>query len=368
MMKCEQYNVMFYGDLAPGNTREQVKNSLAMRFHIGPRQLDRLFRRTPFLLKQEINYTTALKFQILFEWSGLLCRIEPATRTSETAMRTLPEYYNVVFSGELCEGYTIDDVKCNLMVFLHLTNKRMNELFAGHPVTLMQDVASYPALKMQISFELAGAICRLEPVQHDPSRALAPNTFPEAQTPPVAVEQMLCPKCGFQQPQSRKCRHCGIYVENYVKKRPVCKALRLKRLAQQTDAAMKQELLYWGIGLSVFGALHVIGLGVWTMIFVGLGILNLLFRRHPGLLVGRGMFLVNGLTLFGAGGWNLLAMLSNSASLHEDMGIQFEIGHVESSMMIGGILLLRVLQISFGIYGLGRFRQYVSTPKSLSKK
>ncbi|GAK56253.1 hypothetical protein U27_03215 [Candidatus Vecturithrix granuli] len=102
MMRCEQYNVIFYGDLASGNTREQLKNSLAMRFHIGPHQLERLFTQMPFLLKQDINYTTALKFQILFEWSGLLCRIEPTTYTSETAIRTLPEYYNIVFTGELC--------------------------------------------------------------------------------------------------------------------------------------------------------------------------------------------------------------------------------------------------------------------------
>ena len=119
MMGCEQYNVIFYGDLVPGNTREQVKNSLAMRFHISPRQLERLFRHTPFLLKQEINYTTALKFQILFEWSGLLCRIEPTTHTSETAIRTLPEYYNVVFTGKLCEGYTNVAIAIKKMSHLH---------------------------------------------------------------------------------------------------------------------------------------------------------------------------------------------------------------------------------------------------------
>lgn len=365
-MGDDTYNLVFSGDIAPGNTCEQVKDSLTSHFRMGSRQLDDLFAHTPFLLKHEVDYATALKHQILFEWAGLLSRIEPV---SKQARNTPPEYCNVVFTGELREGYQIDDVKRNLMTFLRLTTKRVDELFAGHPVTLMQDVDSHPALKMQISFELAGALCRLETVKHDHPAMMTANTAPETQTMRANVAQMRCPKCDFRQPQSRKCRHCGCYVHTYIKKRPVSKELRLTQLARETDAAMKQELLYWGIGFSMFGALQSIGLGVWAMGFVGVGLLNLLLRRRSGLLAGRGMFLVNGLMLFGSGAWGLTAVLGKSVNfLYAGTGIRFGIERVESSMMVGGLLLWHALQIGAGIYGFGRFKHYVSTQQALSKK
>ncbi len=368
----EQYNVMFYGDITQGNTCAQVKNSLTTHFHMEPRQLEQLFTRTPFLLKRDVDYATAVKYQILFGRAGLLGRIESTTDPLEAVLSTPPEYYNVVFRGELCEGYLIDDVKRNLMAFLHLTTNRIDRMFAGPPVILMRDADAHPALKMQMSIELAGARCRLESVKHDRPPALAANALlsaqPEAQTP-SDVAYMRCPKCGFQQPQTRKCRHCGCHVHTDVKKRLVCWKFRLKQSVQHTDAAMKQELLYWGIGFSVFGEFQMIGLGVWAMGFVGIGLLNLLFRRCRRLLVGRGMFLVNGVTLVGSGAWSLVMALSKSVGLLSgNTGIPLEIGHVESGMLVGGFMVWYALQIGIGLYGLGRFKQYVSTHQALSKR
>ena len=361
-MRIEQYNVVFYGDIASGKTREQVKNNLMIYRRMEQRQIELLFTNMPFLLKHEVNYTTALRCQISFEWVGVLSRIEPTTQTSEECLSALPQYYNVVFSGQLCEGYVLDDVKCNLMVFLHLTKKRLDRIFDGRPALLMQNVDSRPALRMQISFELAGAICQLERVKQELPSALETKVLLEAQIP----EQMLCPKCGFQQPQARKCRHCGMYVDIHCKKRPAEKEVRREQQVQRTDAAMRQELLYWGIGLSVFGAFQWVGSEGVGIGFTSIGLLNLLFGWYPDWRAGRNMFLVNGLTLLGSGASSLMTILV--AALYGGASIPSGIEHVESSMMIGGILLLRCLQISAGFYGVGRFKQYASTPQLASKK
>lgn len=60
MMKDEQYNLVSYGDIAPGYTREQVNNSLTTQFHIGSHQLEEWFTHTPFLLKHDVDYATTL--------------------------------------------------------------------------------------------------------------------------------------------------------------------------------------------------------------------------------------------------------------------------------------------------------------------
>ena len=217
------YHLIFQGEIAPGRDPLEVRKKIGARFHIADEaQLDRLFNGTPILVKEHVDYKTALKYQILFEWAGAVCHIETSTGDVETETPKKPlTHVNVIFDGAIDQRYQREDVKKNLKTLLKLHDRRIEELFSGHPVIIMQDVDYHPALKIQTSFELAGAFCRLEHVEvlsPDESVAEGPQN---GQGQDASYATMCCPKCGREQKKSRKCRFCGIYVDTYIKKNAV---------------------------------------------------------------------------------------------------------------------------------------------------
>ncbi len=230
-MNPGSYNLIFHGDIASGHTIDEVKQKLSVQFNIEHNRIDRLFTHTPFLVKAHIDYKTATKYQILFEWAGALCTIESV----ESIPKTMPQNSrencqrcDVIFTGKIRKGYQVEDVQCNLMTFLHLNKRRINELFVGVPVILMQDVSYPPALKIQTGFELAGAICTLKMISQPLPSEIHLGSLLEEQAQLSSRPYMTCPKCGFRQWASRKCCQCGIYTGNYLKRKDECKGKQSK--------------------------------------------------------------------------------------------------------------------------------------------
>ena len=79
--------------------------------------------------------------------------------------------YNVVFQGEIAEGYTLENVKRNLSSMFKLNAKQIEEIFAGKPSVVKKHVDYQTALKYKTALEKAGTVCHIEPVQRGISKA-----------------------------------------------------------------------------------------------------------------------------------------------------------------------------------------------------
>lgn len=181
-MKVTLYNVVFKGEIIGGGNVEDVKKNISARFKMDPKTVHRLFTAQWVIIKRNVDYKTALKFQILFERAGAICHIEAIEKETEEEFTNLHQRYNVVFEGKIAEGQAIEKVKKNLSSFLKLSKNRIEKLFAGHPVIFMEDLEYRPALKIQTMFELAGAVCEIIPVSSQLAQAIQEKTaFEEAQ-------------------------------------------------------------------------------------------------------------------------------------------------------------------------------------------
>ena len=352
-MKHPGYQLIFEGAIAPGQELEEVRRKLSARFHIDDTtQLDRLFNGTPIIVKEDADYKTILKYQILFEWAGAISRIESKTPDIEPeVLQTYPSHVNVIFDGAIIPQHQVEDVKKNLKDLMKLNDRRLEELFSGHPVLIMQNVNYLPALKIQTSFELAGAMCRIEPVEQPSSQNVIAAEPQQDQFAQTSYETMRCPKCGREQKKSRKCRYCGIYVETYLKKNPDSKATSRKQSVSKNTLNLKRELSHWGIGLIVLGIIQLAGLGVWASALVLIGILNLLVQQ-------RVMFLVNGITLLISGAAGFVFMILQTVFMKQSIVVQAGNGDTQWLIEIGYIVIISGVQFYMGSRAFKKFVSY----------
>lgn len=351
-MKHPGYQLIFQGAIAPGQELEEVKSKLCARFHIDTAQLDRLFNGTPIIVKEDADYKTILKYQILFEWAGAISQIE--SKTPDIKADDLQGYHahvNVIFDGAIDQRYQVEDVKKNLKDLLKLNDRRLEELFSGHPVLIMRNVDYHPALKIQTSFELAGAMCRIEPVEQPSSQNVIETEPRQEQVAQISYETMRCPKCGQKQKKSRKCRYCGIYIETYLKKNTDSGSKSRKESAFKHTLNLKRELSQWGIGLIVLGIIQLAGLGLWASVLVLIGILNLLVQQ-------RVMFLVNGITLLISGTTGFVLMLLQPLFMKQEFVVQAGNGGTEWLIELGYIVIISVIQFYMGARAFKKFVSY----------
>jgi hypothetical protein len=70
--------------------------------------------------------------------------------------------YNLVFYGEITEGYRVEDVRHNLASQLKLDPETREKLFAGKSVIIREHVDYQAVLTLRTTCELNGAICHVE--------------------------------------------------------------------------------------------------------------------------------------------------------------------------------------------------------------
>ncbi|MBN2247053.1 MAG: hypothetical protein JW755_14535 [Candidatus Aminicenantes bacterium] len=70
----------------------------------------------------------------------------------------------VVFEGKIANGQTPEKVKNNLHFLLKCDERKIDRLFVGGPVEIMNDVHYQQSLNIQTRFELAGAQCKIIPL------------------------------------------------------------------------------------------------------------------------------------------------------------------------------------------------------------
>ena len=77
----------------------------------------------------------------------------------------IPEQYNVIFSGEIIEGYNIDDVKSHIANLFKVDVTKIENYFHGKELIVKAGVDLQTAQKIQASFKKGGALCRIEPIK-----------------------------------------------------------------------------------------------------------------------------------------------------------------------------------------------------------
>ena len=105
------------------------------------------------------------------------------------------EHYNIVFEGNVADGYKVDEVKENLAALYKVDVERIDRLFSKPTIVLKSKLDRDSAMKYQKAFLKAGAMCRVKPSglpkNTSPVEEAAPsqttsNALKQAQPPPLA--------------------------------------------------------------------------------------------------------------------------------------------------------------------------------------
>ncbi|MBI9085101.1 MAG: YbjQ family protein [Desulfobacterales bacterium] len=74
----QRFDILFEGDLVPGKSGKEVKEKLAKLMNADLAGIERLFERTPAVLRRGVTQETAKRFLGAFDRAGAICRMVPA--------------------------------------------------------------------------------------------------------------------------------------------------------------------------------------------------------------------------------------------------------------------------------------------------
>ena len=72
----KQYNVVFGGAVSGGHKVEEVKRNLGAIFKADEKKIDQLFAAPQVVLKRNIDYDQAMKYQKALQRAGAVCNVE----------------------------------------------------------------------------------------------------------------------------------------------------------------------------------------------------------------------------------------------------------------------------------------------------
>jgi hypothetical protein len=201
MMDSKLYNVVFQGEIAEGYTLENVKRHLSSMFKLNTKQIEEIFAGKPLVVKDHVDYQTALKYKTAFEKAGTVCHLVPTERPGERGSETPQkkptqseqQLYNVIFHGELAKGQNIEQVKKQLCALFKTDMKRIDQLFTNKTVMIQGNVPYQTAVKFQKTFTRAGAICHIEPLQRKISKAAGERQEQAGKVSPQASKSEKLP-------------------------------------------------------------------------------------------------------------------------------------------------------------------------------
>ncbi len=118
--------------------------------------------------------------------------------------------YNVVFRGEFLLGYDIDEAKDKLAGIFKLSERKLDALFAGEPITVSKGVNEIKGKQIVAAAARCGVVFELEPT----GDTTAPSSAPQPGRPPEvnAGNDVQCPQCGTRQGRAATCLQCGAYL------------------------------------------------------------------------------------------------------------------------------------------------------------
>ena len=88
----KHYNVVFGGAVSNGHKVEEVKKNLAAVFKADEKKIDQLFEVPHVVLKRNIDYDQAMKYQTVIQRAGAVCDVEEVIQNidQQAAATTVP--------------------------------------------------------------------------------------------------------------------------------------------------------------------------------------------------------------------------------------------------------------------------------------
>ncbi len=74
-MNMTRYKIIFTGQIIEGNDIEEVKDRIASHFKIGEEKIERLFSGRPVLIRKNVDFIAAKRYQNIFQKAGALCQV-----------------------------------------------------------------------------------------------------------------------------------------------------------------------------------------------------------------------------------------------------------------------------------------------------
>jgi len=105
----------------------------------------------------------------------------------------MSDHYKIIFEGKIVPGKDIDSVKKKLMDLLNLDEMVMKRLFSGKPMVIRKNVDAETAENFRKAFEIAGAICMINPVEGTGNGSGATGTNRLDATSTAHQEQSVSP-------------------------------------------------------------------------------------------------------------------------------------------------------------------------------
>ena len=75
-----QYQLVFNGTISDGREINEVKRNLASLFKTNDAKIDQLFASLPIVVKRDVDYDDALKYQRALRKAGAICQVEETTQ------------------------------------------------------------------------------------------------------------------------------------------------------------------------------------------------------------------------------------------------------------------------------------------------
>ena len=76
-MTAQSYRVLFNGETIPGQDVQSVKKNLAVIFRLGDDKIERFFSGRRFVIKNDLDYQSAKRYEEAFRKAGAICMVEP---------------------------------------------------------------------------------------------------------------------------------------------------------------------------------------------------------------------------------------------------------------------------------------------------
>ena len=127
--------------------------------------------------------------------------------------------YQVLFSGEVSPGSSLDQVRAKLARELGIDDRKARALFSGRTVVIRSQLSEDEARELQYRLRNLGAVCRIKSLAAPRSLdaqidkdALRMEGHNDQTLKDITAAHVECPRCGHLQLEASHCARCGIDI------------------------------------------------------------------------------------------------------------------------------------------------------------